>query len=141
MMWTGSVPDPAARPASGEGRVTIEVDARAGTTTVVIKGELDLVTMPYLAEQLAVASRSPGRLVFDLAGTTFTDCGSARLIASAGPRPAGGRRPVIRRPGPAVLRVLELAGLDARCEIEELDPGSIHARPFAKAGTGSGVGR
>jgi len=99
--------------------VTIEVDARAGTTAVVIKGELDLVTMPYLAEQLALASRSPGRLVFDLAGTSFMDCGSARLIVTAGPRLAGGRRPVIRRPGPAVLRILELTGLEARCEIEQ----------------------
>jgi anti-anti-sigma factor len=140
-MWLGSFPDPAVRPASGEGRVTIEVDARAGTTTVVIKGELDLVTMPYLAEQLALASRNPGRLVFDLAGTTFMDCGSVRLIATAGLRLADGRRPVIRRPGPAVLRILELAGLDAHCEIEELDLGSIHAWPFAKARTGSGVGR
>jgi len=109
------------RPVTGpEGRVTIEMDARPGTTTVVIKGELDLVTMPYLAEQLALASRDgPARIVFDLAGTSFLDCGSARLIVRAGQDPAGGRRPVIRRPGPAVLRVLELTGLDASCEIDE----------------------
>jgi anti-anti-sigma factor len=110
------------------GRVTIEVDARAGTTTVVIKGELDLVTMPYLAGQLALVSRDdPGRLVFDLAGTSFMDCGSARLIAAAGQRLAGGKRPVIRRPGAIVRRILELTGLDAHCEIEGLAVGSIHA--------------
>jgi anti-anti-sigma factor len=137
----GSVPDPPAGPASAEGRVTIEVDARAGTTTVVISGELDLVTMPYLAEQLALVSRdSPARLVFDLAGTSFMDCGSARLIA-AGQRLVGDQRPVIRRPGPAVLRILELTGLDARCEIERLVLGSIHAWPFAKARTRSGVSK
>jgi anti-sigma B factor antagonist len=103
-----------------DGRMTIEVDARAGTTTVVIKGELDLVTMPYLAAQLALISRdSPGRLVFDLAGTTFMDCGSARLITAAARGRPDGRRPVIRRPAPVVRRVLELTGLGARCEIEE----------------------
>jgi anti-sigma B factor antagonist len=118
-----------------EGRVTIEVDVRPGTTTVVIKGELDLVTMPYLAEQLALMPRdNPGRLVFDLAGTSFMDCGSARLIAAAGQRLADGRRPVIRRPGPAVLRILELTGLDARCEIEGLAVGRSHANPPQRPG-------
>ena len=57
-------------------------------------------------------------LVFDLSGTRFMDCGSARLIAAAGQwLPAGGR-PVIRRPKPVVRRVLELTGLDMHCEIE-----------------------
>jgi anti-sigma B factor antagonist len=110
-------PDPAG-PAQ-EGRVTIEVEARPGVTTIVVKGELDLVTMPYLAAQLALAIRDrPGRLVFDLGGTRFMDCGSARLIAGAGQRLPGGGRPVIRRPGPGVRRVFELTGLDAHCEIE-----------------------
>jgi anti-anti-sigma factor len=102
-----------------DGRVTIEVEARPGTTTIVISGELDLVTMPFLAAQLALAVRDrPGRLVFDLSGTRFMDCGSARLIAAAGQWLPGGGRPVIRRPRPGVRRVLELTGLDACCEIE-----------------------
>jgi anti-anti-sigma regulatory factor len=74
---------------------------------------------PFLAEQLTLVSRDkPGRLVFDLAGTGFMDCGSARLVAGAGEWLPEGRRPVIRRPGPAVRRILELTGLDAYCEIE-----------------------
>ena len=101
-----------------ESRVAIEVETRPGTTTIVIKGELDLVTMPYLATRLTLALRDrPGRLVFDLSGTHFMDCGSARLIAGAGQWLPGGR-PVIRRPGPGVRRVLELTGLDAHCEID-----------------------
>jgi anti-anti-sigma factor len=111
-------PQDPAGPAPG-GRVTIEVETRAGVTTIVVKGELDLVTMPYLATRLTLALRDrPGRLVFDLGGTHFMDCGSARLIAGAGQRLPGGGRPVIRRPGPGVRRVLELTGLDAHCEIE-----------------------
>ena len=110
-------PDPAG-PAQG-GRVTIEVETRPGVATVVVNGELDLVTMPYLATQLALALRDrPGRLVFDLGGTRFMDCGSARLIVGAGQRLRDGGQTVIRRPGPGVRRVLELTGLDAHCEIE-----------------------
>src|SRR5438046_10539347 len=109
-----------------EGRVTIEVEARPGITTIVITGELDLVTMPYLAAQLALATRDrPSRLVFDLAGTHFVDCGSARLIATSGHWLPGSPRPVIRRPGPGVRRILELTGLGALCELEELAVGSI----------------
>jgi anti-anti-sigma factor len=110
-------PDPAG-PAQ-DGRVTIEVETGPGVTTIVVKGELDLVTMPYLATRLTLALRDrPGRLVFDLSGTHFMDCGSARLIAGAGQWLPGDGRPVIRRPAPGVRRVLELTGLDARCEIE-----------------------
>jgi anti-anti-sigma factor len=116
MTWLCS--DDPAGPAQ-QGRVTIEMEARPGITTIVVKGELDLVTMPFLAAQLALAARDrPGRLVFDLAGTHFMDCGSARLIATAGHWLPGGGRPVIRRPGPGVRRILELTGLDAHCEIE-----------------------
>ena len=108
------------------GRVVIEVESAPGAVTIVIRGELDLVTMPFLAEQLTLISRDkPGRLVFDLAGTAFMDCGSARLIARTGQWLPDGRRPVIRRPGPAVRRVFDLTGLDACCEIEGLVAGSI----------------
>ena len=102
-----------------DGLATIEVEARPGTTTIVIRGDLDLATMPFLAAQLALAVQDrPSRLVFDLSGTHFMDCGSARLIATAGQWLPDGGRPVIRRPRPGVRRVLELTGLDARCEIE-----------------------
>ena len=111
-------PQDPAGPAQG-GRVTIEMETRPGVATIVVKGELDLVTMPHLAARLALALRDrPSRLVFDLSGTHFMDCGSARLIAGAAQRLPGGGRPVIRRPRPGVRRVLELTGLDAHCEIE-----------------------
>jgi anti-anti-sigma factor len=125
-----------------EGRVTIKVEARQGTTTIVVSGELDLVTMPFLAAQLARAVRDrPGRLVFDLSGTRFMDCGSARLIAAAGQWLPGGGRPVIRCPTPGVRRVLELTGLDAHCEIEPLAVGSNRAWRCAQVREQSGADR
>jgi anti-anti-sigma factor len=100
-------------------RVAVEVDVRPGAVTIVIRGELDLVTLPVLAGQLALVSRDkPERLVFDLAGTSFMDCGSARLIAGSGSWLRDGGRPVIRHPGPGVRRILALTGFDAYCDIE-----------------------
>lgn len=101
-------------------RVTLRVECGRGTTTIVIRGELDLGTVQALIELLALVSREkPERLVFDLAGTHFMDCGSARLIAGSGRWLPDGRRPVIRRPAAGVRRIFELTGLGAYCEIEE----------------------
>jgi anti-anti-sigma factor len=100
-------------------RVEITVDSGPGTTTVFISGELDLVTMPFLAEHLTrVLERRPRRLVLDLTRTEFLDCGSARLIGATGRSLPPGQRPVLRRPSPGVLRVFQLTGLDASCDIE-----------------------
>jgi anti-anti-sigma factor len=110
----------------GSGQVAIEVDVRPEATTVLIRGELDLMSLPALAEQLALAGRDrPERLVFDLSGTHFMDCGAARLIAGSGQWLREGRLPVIRRPGPCVRRVLGLTGLDVYCEVEELAVGNV----------------
>jgi anti-anti-sigma factor len=100
-------------------RIEIAVDVGPETTTVFIRGELDLVTMPFLAERLTtVLEMIPGRLVLDLSRTGFVDCGSARLLAATGRSLPPGQRPVIRRPAPGVRRIFELTGLDASCEIE-----------------------
>lgn len=107
------------RPRPQPGRVAIKiVNAGPAATTIFIRGELDLVTMPVLAEQLTLALRgNPERLILDMAATDFMDCGSARLIAGAARSLPGGRL-VIRRPGRGVRRMLELTGLDAYCEID-----------------------
>jgi anti-anti-sigma factor len=87
---------------------------------MVITGELDLTTRPVLAEYLSAILRArPPRLILDLAGLGFVDCGSVRLIVSAGQFLPGGRRAIIRHPSRAVRRVLELTGFDASCEIED----------------------
>jgi anti-anti-sigma factor len=100
-------------------RVEITVDSGPGTTTVFISGQLDLVTMPFLAEHLTrVLERKPRRLVLDLTRTEFLDCGSARLIGATARSLPAGQRPVLRRPSPGVLRVFQLTGLDASCDIE-----------------------
>ena len=100
--------------------LAIQVDVTPESATVVIGGELDLVSMPVLAARLSVVlRRRPRRLILDMAGTTFMDCACARLLASAG-QFLPDYKPVIRQPTSAVRRVLQLTGLDAEFEIEEL---------------------
>jgi anti-sigma B factor antagonist len=102
--------------------LAIVVTATAGTVTVTISGELDLATAGELEQRLAaVLEDRPQRLVFDLAGVRFVDCAALRVIAGTGPfLPTG--RPVVRRPSPAVRRMLALTGLAARCDLDDPDP-------------------
>ncbi len=121
MMWPDSGSEPPDRRTTGppSAPVAIQIEFSRGIATVVISGELDLITRSQLSEALSlILRRKPRRLILDMARTSFMDCGSARLIAEAGQHVPGLGRPVIRHPSRAVRRVLELTALDANCEIE-----------------------
>jgi anti-anti-sigma factor len=120
MTWLHFPDPPAHCPAGSPGtQVVIEVDVRQDATVMVVTGDLDLITRPVLVERLsAVLGARPRRLVLDLAGAGFMDCGSARVVASAARFLPEGRL-IIRRPSPMVRRVLELTGYAADCEIEK----------------------
>jgi|SRR5579863_7981004 len=111
---------PARRSAdSAPGLLVIKVEVSQDSARVVINGELDLTTRSLLIERLSPILRArPRRLVLDMAGTSFIDCGSARLIASAIRFVPEDSRVIIRHPSRVVRRVLELTGLDLHCEIE-----------------------
>lgn len=121
MIWFGFPPCPPGRrpPDPPAQPMTVELEFKHGMATVMISGELDLITMPLLSERLSLILRQkPQQLILDMARTSFLDCGSARLIVGAGHLLPGGRL-VIRHPSRAVRRILELTGLDADCQIEE----------------------
>ena len=96
----------------GDPSLRFGVTVTMGTATVVLHGELDPVTMPLLALRLAqVLADRPQRLVLDMAGVTYIDCASARLIAGAGRHLPAGVRPAVRSPSLVTRRVLALTGL------------------------------
>ncbi len=89
-----------------------------GTMLVVLHGDLDLASAPALASGYAeVVRQQPRRMVIDLADVGYLDCASARLIAALGRALPAGERPVLRQPNPAVLRMLQVTGQDASCEV------------------------
>jgi anti-anti-sigma factor len=95
------------------------VTVAAGTVTVILSGEFDVMSDGFLADRLAsVRQGRPRRLIFEAARVGFIDCGSARLIAGADRWLPPGVKPVIVRPSPVVRRVFLVSGLSARCELE-----------------------
>jgi anti-sigma B factor antagonist len=102
--------------------VAIEVTISANTATVVLSGELDLLSRQFLFEQFArLAAEKPGRLVFDVTRVGFMDCDAARQIVGMRQLLPDAQRPVIRHPAPAIRRVLQLTGLADYCTLEGLD--------------------
>jgi anti-anti-sigma factor len=111
---------------------TVTVSVQGKAAAVRLAGELDAGTAAALAGPLADAlAGGPARLVFDLAGLDFLDCAGARALARAGRHLPPGQRPVLRGPGPIVLRLLQLTGLDRQFTIEPAGPGP--ARPGPRA--------
>lgn len=96
----------------GTSQLTVRARSRQGTATVVISGELDICTAPALEGLLAgVLAARPDRLVLDLAGVSFMDCASARVLVAASHALPGADRAVIRRISRPAARLLRLAGL------------------------------
>jgi anti-sigma B factor antagonist len=106
-------------PRSTQARFLSSGPDAAGQVTVILSGDLDLTATPPLSRYLAATcERAPRRLILDMSRVGFIDCANARLIAEAG-RCLPGGRVVLLRPGPAVLRVLRVTGLAARCEMAD----------------------
>ena len=87
----------------------------SGTTVLALRGELDVSSAATVRDEVTAAlAESPDALVFDLAGLTFMDSsGIAILLVAAKAVPVR-----LRRPSPAVARLIELTGLTRVLPIE-----------------------
>jgi stage II sporulation protein AA (anti-sigma F factor antagonist) len=84
---------------------------------LVLRGELDLATVPLLEDHLNRTMRSGASVVIDLAGLGFIDSTGLEVLLRADRqlRAADGQL-VLLSGSPAVYRVFELAGMDVYFE-------------------------
>jgi anti-anti-sigma factor len=88
--------------------------ATPGTVVVAVAGELDLSNAHILRVRLlaAVRDRHPSCLDLDMAGVTFMDCSTIRvLLMVRTTAEKSGCRMRILNPQPIVVRVLEVLGV------------------------------
>jgi anti-sigma B factor antagonist len=86
----------------------------AGDDTLVLRvsGDLDLAASPRFSEELAAAPAAR-RTVIDLTGCTFLDSSGLRALVQAAREITEGERHVdVVAGSPAILRVLEITGVD-----------------------------
>jgi anti-sigma B factor antagonist len=80
---------------------------------LVVHGELDIATAPELSRLLEGLRRRHHAVVVDLAEVTFIDStGLSALMDARAESSRDGWHFTVRRPSPAVRRVVELAGLE-----------------------------
>ncbi|MET1058657.1 MAG: anti-sigma factor antagonist [Nocardioides sp.] len=85
----------------------IRLRDRDGWSVITISGELDIQGVPLLRQLLVQAGH---RIVLDLRGITFVDCGGLRLIVGRAPDPTNGVRRIVCEENGRVRRLLKLTG-------------------------------
>jgi len=94
-----------------EFEVTAET-AREGALVIGVTGDLDLATSSRFTDALAAATASP-HVVIDLTSCTFLDSSGVRAVVQALREITdGGRRVDVVAASAAILRVLEITGVD-----------------------------
>lgn len=90
------------------------------TPMVVVRGDVDMVTAPKLAEVVSeVLDTFPRRLVFDLYDVSLFGSAGVRVVAYARRWLPAGCPVILRRPQPLVRKVLAITGMDELCVIED----------------------
>jgi anti-sigma B factor antagonist len=111
----------------------LEVDVVRGVSVVTAPGEIDLTNVPGLQAALleAAAPGSPA-LVVDMTRTRFCDSAGLRVLVDAHKRAvAEGGAVVLAVPAAAVLRVLEITGIDQVIpSFASLDEAVAHAAEY-----------
>jgi anti-sigma B factor antagonist len=100
----------------------VDVTAEGGDAIVAIRGELDVLTAPFLWERMEPALGGvTGKLVFDFAGLTFIDSMGLGVIVRASTRLRGEapqRQVIVRHPNAHARKVFEITGLDRVIDVE-----------------------
>jgi anti-sigma B factor antagonist len=100
----------------------VDVAADGGDVVVTVRGELDVLTAPFLWERMEPALPGvTGKLVFDLAGLTFIDSMGLGVIVRTQSRLRGEspeRQIVVRHANAHARKVFEITGLDRVLDIQ-----------------------
>lgn len=102
-----------------DGRLTIDAQTDASSSTLTLVGEVDPHTTEQLDAAIDVALEAAAHLVLDLGGVTFIDSAGLRSLIRAQRRTEqDGGSLVLRSPRASTLRVLEITGLTDELTVE-----------------------
>jgi anti-anti-sigma factor len=83
-----------------------------------LEGEIDLATAPALQDALIARLTEGKPVTLDMKGVTFVDSSGVQVILSAAVGSRSEGTVIVRDPSAAVLRVMELIGIEAIPQIE-----------------------
>ena len=102
-------------------KIGIESYRSGATVVVVVSGEMDLGTAPYVARQLRQVEHTAADVIIDLAQVEFMDCAGLRvLVRFAGLHGRGPAQFFVTPGPPQVQKLFRLSGMEA--ELRVVDP-------------------
>ena len=100
----------------------VDISFDGGDVVVAVRGELDVLTAPFLWERMEPAlSGVTGKLVFDLADMGFIDSMGLGVIVRAQSRLRGeapARQVIVRHLNAHARKVFEITGLDRVLDVQ-----------------------
>lgn len=100
----------------------VDVSPDGGDLVVAVRGELDVLTAPFLWEKMEPALGGvTGKLVFDFAELTFIDSMGLGVVVRASARLRGEtpqRSVIVQHPNAHARKVFEITGLNRVIEIQ-----------------------
>ena len=100
----------------------VDISVDGGDVVVAVRGELDVLTAPFLWEQMEPALLGvTGRLVFDFADMGFIDSMGLGVIVRAQSRLRGEapeRQVIVRHLNAHARKVFEITGLDRVLDVQ-----------------------
>jgi anti-sigma B factor antagonist len=101
---------------------SVDITADGGDVVVAVRGELDVLTAPFLWEQMEPSlARVTGKLILDFTELGFIDSMGLGVIVRAQSRMRGEqpeRQVVVRHPNAHARKVLEITGLDRILDVQ-----------------------
>jgi anti-sigma B factor antagonist len=100
----------------------VDITADGGDLVVAVRGELDVLTAPFLWEQMEPRLAGvTGKLVLDFAELTFIDSMGLGVLVRAQSRLRGeqpDRQVIVRHPNAHARKVFEITGLNRVLDIQ-----------------------
>lgn len=100
----------------------VDIATEGGDVIVAVRGELDVLTAPFLWEQMEpILAGITGKLVFEFAELGFIDSMGLGVIVRAQTRLRGeepGRQIVVRHLNAHARKVFEITGLDRVLDVQ-----------------------
>jgi stage II sporulation protein AA (anti-sigma F factor antagonist) len=87
-------------------------------------GEIDMATAPALSEALLAAVAGANAITVDMSDVTFMDSSGLQAILAAAAEATAEEPLVVKDPSPAVLRVMELVGVEQMPQIRIVEESS-----------------
>ncbi len=87
-------------------------------------GEIDMATAPALLEELLAAMAGGKTITIDMADVTFMDSSGLQAILASAAETTHDKPVVVKYPSAAVLRVMELVGVEQMPQIRIVEESS-----------------